>query len=138
VPYAASTISESKPMTKRLLAGAGVEVPMGKAFPTEKLDALFDFADSIPPSPLIVKPGIGCRGRGVRTGIESLGELAEAVASIRRECGSDQLPIERQFSGARYRIFVTRDGAYAAVHCDPAHIWRAIDVRIRKLAAYIQ
>ena len=122
MPYAASIISGSKPLTRTLLARAGISIPDGSRFPVSTPDAILAYATEHLAFPLVVKPGRGNQGSGVHTGIETIDDLLHALFNIQESHGTIEILIEEQFIAPEYRIFITRTGEYAVLLRDPAHV----------------
>jgi cyanophycin synthetase len=122
MPYAASMISGSKPLTKNLLKRAGISVPVGQHFAISDKDAIKAFVLNFLTFPVVIKPSVGNQGLGVHTGLESLEEISYALQCIEETHGKIEVLVEEQFHAAEYRIFITRAGDCAILHRDPAHV----------------
>lgn len=121
VPYTASVVAGSKSITKRLLTRANLSVPQGNYFKSEAVQAILAGAEELG-FPVVIKPSLGFQGRGVHTGLESTDEVRSALNSIVEERGSCEVLVEKHFEAREYRVFITRDKQYAALHRDPAYV----------------
>ena len=121
VPYAASVLASSKPITKRRLAELGLSVPRGACFAAQSPAEAVCFAATLG-FPVVVKPSNGTQGECVYQDLESPDEVAQALNAIERQRGNVQVMVEEQITGREHRIFITRDGLYAALLRDPAHV----------------
>ncbi len=122
MPFAASTISSSKPITKYLLERNNIAVPVGKAFALDDIENIFNYARQILPELIVVKPSVGNQGEGVYVGIESFQELECALRKISEGHGVIQVMLEKYYRGSEYRVFITETGEYAVLLRDPAHV----------------
>jgi len=123
MPYAASIISGSKPLTRILLGRAGISIPAGHHFPVNAHDTISAFVTTQLCFPLVVKPSVGNQGLGVHTGIETIEDLTHALFSIQESHGAVEILVEEQFIASEFRVFITRNGDYAVLHRDPAHVF---------------
>lgn len=121
MPYAASAIAGSKPITKALLAEAGISVPRGGQFMSDEVEDAIRLAEIVG-FPVVVKPSLGVQGKGVCTDIMTPDDLRHAMASIEHQCGFGEVLIEEQFDAREYRVLINRNGDYAVTHRDPAYV----------------
>lgn len=106
-----------KELTKKLLSGAGIPVPMGDVVRTAQGAA--EAAAEIG-FPVVIKPLDGNHGRGVATDLKNAEEVIEAFP--RAKAHSRSVIVERYFTGQDYRVLVI-DGEIAAVaERQPAHV----------------
>ncbi len=121
MPFAASSISGSKSLTKKILTAAGVRVPAGEACSSNEIDRAIAVARQLD-FPVVIKPSFGTQGECVFTCIEGVFEARLALQSIAEIRGDVEILVEEQFVGEEYRVFVTRSGEYAVIHRDPAFV----------------
>lgn len=131
-PYAASVISGDKYLTKRLLQRQGISVPEGEQF--NEVDDALVYAQDLG-YPVVVKPVFGSHGYGVHMDLEDLCEVKEAVDEVVESIGNRSYIVEEQFEGKEYRVFITRNGDYAVLHRDPAHVIGGNKLTVEVLAA---
>jgi cyanophycin synthetase len=133
-PYAASVISGDKYLTKRLLKGAGVSVVEGQSFNADGTDDALMYAQELG-YPLVVKPTFGSHGDDVNMDLDNLCDVKGAIDSVVNSIGrSRTYLVEQQFEGKEYRVFITRNGDYAVLHRDPAHVIGDGEKTIEELA----
>jgi len=118
---ATSAISESiaqdKQLTKRLLAAAGVPVPLGRAV----RDAEDAWAAACEIGlPVVVKPVDGNQGKGVTVNITQKEQLFKAYALAAQF--RDNILVERYMPGNDYRLLVVGDRLVAAARRDPPKV----------------
>lgn len=95
-------ILHDKPLTHRLLAAEGLPVPRHAVFSLKDMSPAVSFLRSVGRD-CVVKPAGGTGGgRGVTTGIQTLGHLARAAAAA--SVYADELLIEEQIAGDNYRL----------------------------------
>lgn len=121
MPYAASAIAGSKPITKALLAEAGISVPRGGQFLPDEVEDAIRLAEIVG-FPVVAKPSLGVQGKGVCTDIDNPEDLRHALAAIEQLCGFGEIIIEEQFDAPEYRVLINRNGDYAVAHRDPAFV----------------
>jgi propionyl-CoA carboxylase alpha chain len=104
-PAEAMRIMGHKARAKEIVAGAGVPVLPSAVLVSGAPSAEVADAAVVVGYPLLVKASAGGGGRGMRL-VEEPGQLAEAVASARREAGaafgSDEVFVERYLSHPRH------------------------------------
>jgi len=113
-------LSGNKPLTQRLLDGAGLPTPehvvvdAGDIGPAESLLARTG-------GPLVVKPAEGTiRGHGITCGVRSTIDLQRARLRAARH--GDRLVVERQASGQEYRVLVLDGEVLDAVRREPPRV----------------
>ena len=72
--------------------------------------------------PVVIKPVFGSHGDNIYMDIEDGIELKEIVKNVYVEKLKTAFIIEKQFEGKEYRVFLTKEGNYAVLHREPAHI----------------
>ena len=113
----AEAIAQDKQLTKKLLAAAGVPVPMGREVTTPE-DA-WSAACEIG-LPVVIKPKDGNQGKGVTVNITSQEQL-QAAYKAATEFGDDIL-VERYIPGNDFRLLVVGNKLVAAARRDPPHV----------------
>ena len=109
----AESIAQDKDLTKRLLASAGVPVPIGR--PVTDVDDAWAVAQEIG-LPVVVKPQDGNQGKGVTVNIVSREHLEIAYRAA-AEIG--QVMVEKYLPGSDYRLLVVGNKLVAAARRDP-------------------
>jgi cyanophycin synthetase len=113
----AEAIAQDKELTKKLLAAAGVPVPMGRSV-TSAEDA-WVAAQEIG-LPVVVKPLDGNQGKGVTVNITDKEQLLQAYATACEY--RDDVLVERFMPGNDFRLLVVGDKLVAAARRDPPHV----------------
>lgn len=121
VPYSSSVISGDKLLAKTLLRRSGIRVNEGWAFTNKDVDDALIYAQELG-FPIVVKPNFGSHGDNVHMDLDNLCDVKEAIDQVVENIGERAFLVEQQFQGKEYRVFVTRDGKYAVLHRDPAHV----------------
>ncbi|APW43841.1 cyanophycin synthetase [Rhodoferax saidenbachensis] len=113
----AEAIAQDKELTKKLLAAAGVPVPMGRS--------VADAEDAWKAAcevglPVVVKPLDGNQGKGITVNINTREQVfaAYAVATQFR----DTILVERYVPGNDFRLLVVGDKLVAAARRDPPKV----------------
>lgn len=109
-------IAQDKDLTKKLLAAAGVPVPIGR--PVASVDEAWQVATEIG-LPVVVKPQDGNQGKGVTVNIVTREHLATAYQAA-AEYG--EVMVEKFLPGCDYRLLVVGDRMVAAALRDPPHV----------------
>ncbi|MBU0917784.1 cyanophycin synthetase [Aquabacterium parvum] len=112
----AESIAQDKDLTKRLLAAAGVPVPIGR--PVTDLADAAKVVEEIG-WPVVVKPRDGNQGKGVTVNIVSHDHLAIAH-KVAAEYG--EVMVERYLPGNDFRLLVVGDRLVAAARRDPPYV----------------
>jgi cyanophycin synthetase len=112
----AESIAQDKDLTKRLLAAAGVPVPLGR--PVASMDEARQVVAEIG-WPVVVKPRDGNQGKGVTVNVVSDEHLALAF-KVAAEYG--EVMVERYLPGHDFRLLVVGDKLVAAARRDPPHV----------------
>lgn len=111
----ASVISNSKRLTAKILADAGL--PAAKHINTNTLKNAHEAAKKIG-WPLVVKPADAERGEGVHINVSNDGELEAAFNHALKVSPGNQVLIEEQVSGTCHRIFISNgELLYAVKRC---------------------
>ncbi|KGM39591.1 cyanophycin synthetase [Aquabacterium sp. NJ1] len=112
----AESIAQDKDLTKRLLAAAGVPVPIGR--PVSDPDDAWAVAQEIG-LPVVCKPQDGNQGKGVTVNIVSREHL-EIAYKAAAEIGT--VMVEKYLPGNDFRLLVVGDKLVAAARRDPPHV----------------
>ena len=112
----AESIAQDKDLTKRLLAAAGVPVPIGR--PVSDVDDAWVVAEEIG-LPVVCKPQDGNQGKGVTVNIVSREHLESAFKAA-AEIGT--VMVEKYLPGNDFRLLVVGDRLVAAARRDPPHV----------------
>ncbi|RZS54968.1 cyanophycin synthetase [Sphaerotilus mobilis] len=112
----AESIAQDKDLSKRLLAAAGVPVPIGR--PVASPDEAWAVAEEIG-LPVVLKPQDGNQGKGVTVNIMDRAHLDIAYAAA-AEIG--EVMVEKFLPGSDYRMLVVGNQLVAAARRDPPHV----------------
>jgi len=118
--HVAREVSFSKPVTKALLARAGIQVPAGKVFERGGLGAGWGFAKGIG-FPIVVKPTI-VTGAGVTANIMTEDHFRLAWESALEASAKARVMVEKHVQGKDFRLFVIGDQVVAAARRVPAYV----------------
>ena len=121
MPYAVSVLAGNKMITKRYLKNYEVSVPIGSAFKVEDseyIKAAFRLFDK----GVVIKPTFGSYGNDVYIDLHTEEEVEESLNQIKTHRGNTEVLIEEYFDASEYRIFLTREGKYAVLNREPAHV----------------
>lgn len=113
----AETIGQDKELTKKLLAAAGVPVPVGRS--VENVEDAWAVACEIG-LPVVVKPKDGNQGKGVTVNVTSREQLLAAYAAAREF--RDDILVERYMPGDDFRLLVVGNKLVAAARRDPPQV----------------
>lgn len=113
----AESIAQDKDLTKKLLATAGVPVPLGHEVATP--DQAWSAACEIG-LPVVIKPKSGNQGKGVTVNITSREQLAAAFAAAAEF--DDEILVERFLPGNDFRLLVVGNKLVAAARRDPPSV----------------
>jgi cyanophycin synthetase len=113
----AEAIAQDKQLTKRLLAAAGVPVPLGRE--AASAEDAWAAAGEIG-LPVVVKPKDGNQGKGVTVNITSHAQLLAAYKAASEF--SDNILVERFLPGHDFRLLVVGDKLVAAARRDPPNV----------------
>jgi cyanophycin synthetase len=107
-----------KSSTKRVLADAGVPVPLGTVI--YQVNELAESIERLGGYPIVVKPLDGNHGRGITINITSW-EQAEAAYDLARDV-SPGVIVEHFYPGRDHRILVVNHQVVAVAERIPAHV----------------
>lgn len=120
-PYSVSIICGDKYITKKILEQNEISVPIGEKFLPNEWELSVLYARKIG-FPVVVKPVFGSHGDNIYMDIESENELKDIVQNVFVKTLKTSFIIEKQFDGKEYRVFLTKEGKYAVLHREPAHV----------------
>lgn len=121
VSYPASVALANKHITKLILQEANISVARGEKFESDQMAEAKAYATKLG-YPVVLKPSAGSQGDGVYSGIADEQEFDEALKSIIKLDFPHGFLVEEHFEGTVVRIFITREGAYAALCYEPASV----------------
>ena len=113
----AESIAQDKELTKKLLAAAGVPVPVGR--PAANADDAWAALCEIG-APVVVKPLDGNQGKGVTVNVVTREQLDKAYASA--TAISDDVLVEKFIPGSDFRLLVVGNQVVAASRRDPPQV----------------
>jgi cyanophycin synthetase len=113
----AEQIAQDKQLTRMLLHGAGVPVPIGR--PVKDADDAWAAAQELG-LPVVVKPQYGNHGRGVATDLQTKEQVLAAYQAAREE--SSYIMVETFIPGADHRVLVIGGKLVAAALREPAQV----------------
>lgn len=120
-PYSVSVICGDKYLTKRILEQNNIRVPIGEKFLPNEWELSVLYARKIG-FPVVVKPVFGSHGDHIYMDVESEDELKIIVQNVFASTLKISFIVEKQFEGKEYRVFLTKEGKYAVLHREPAHV----------------
>ena len=110
------SIAQDKDLTKKLLAAAGVPVPVGR--PVSSVEEAWEVAQEIG-LPVVVKPQDGNQGKGVTVNVVTR-EHMEIAYRAAAEIGD--VLVEKFLPGCDYRLLVVGNRLVAAARRDPPQV----------------
>lgn len=113
----AEAIAQDKQLTKKLLATAGVPVPLG--FEVTSPEEAWKAAREIG-LPVVIKPKNGNQGKGVTVNITTHEQLMAAYAAAAEY--DDEILVERFMPGNDFRLLVVGNKLVAAARRDPPSV----------------
>lgn len=120
-PYSVSIICGDKYITKKILEQNNISVPIGEKFLPNEWELSILYARKIG-FPVVIKPVFGSHGDNIYMDIQDESELKDIVYNIYVKKLKTPFIIEKQFDGKEYRVFLTKEGKYAVLHREPAHV----------------
>ena len=123
MPYNVSILAGDKDFTKKNLMRNGISVPVGESFLAKEIDFILN-AFRVLNCPVVIKPVYGSHGFDVYTDLKTEKDVLTAVNNIIHNRGENtKIIIEEYFKAQEYRVFITKNGDYAVLLRDPAHIY---------------
>ena len=113
----AEAIAQDKDLTKKLLAAAGVPVPVGRA--VENAEDAWAAACEIG-LPVVIKPKDGNQGKGVTVNVTTREQLVAAYAAATEF--RDDVLVEHYMPGNDFRMLVVGNKLIAAARRDPPKV----------------
>ena len=120
-PYSVSIICGDKYITKKILEQNQISVPIGEKFLPNEWELSILYSKKIG-FPVVVKPVFGSHGDNIYMDIENETELKEIIQNVFVNKLKKPFIVEEQFDGKEYRVFLTKEGKYAVLHREPAHV----------------
>jgi cyanophycin synthetase len=114
-------IINDKFYTKKWLQKNYFSVTDGNFFRLDNIESAIKYAKKIK-FPVVLKPTIGSHGDNVYTNIQSVKELKEKLIIFSEKQKNGFFIIESFFPGKEFRLFITKNGFFAAVERIPANI----------------
>lgn len=115
-------ICENKDETKNVLSQAGIPVPEGQRFTSDKnKNEIIDYANMLG-YPLVIKPISENAGKGVFSNIQSKEKFRESLFYVRDELGYKDIIVEKHITGIEHRIFLVNGEVIAVTNRMPANI----------------
>lgn len=122
MPYTKGIIIDDKYHAKKFLQKKGFSVNEGQVFLRSEIQNAVQFALSVG-FPVVLKPVMSSHGEHVIMNINTPQELRQMLKEyFSKYTKHTYCLIEKQFSGNEYRLFITKDNFFAAVHRLPASI----------------
>lgn len=123
MPYNVSILAGDKGFTKKNLMVNGISVPVGETFLAKDVEYIKK-AFNVLNCSVVIKPVFGSHGFDVYTDLKTEEDVINAVNNIIVHRGDlTKIIIEEYFEAQEFRVFVTRNGDYAVLLRDPAHIF---------------
>ncbi len=123
MPYNVSILAGDKGFTKKNLMMNGISVPIGETFLAKDIDYILK-TFRVLNCPVVIKPVFGSHGFDVYTDLKTEKDISNAIKSIIEHRGDlTKIIIEEYYQAQEYRVFVTKNGDYAVLLRDPAHIY---------------
>ena len=120
-PYSVSIICGDKYITKKILEQNEISVPIGEKFLPNEWELSILYSRKIG-FPVVVKPVFGSHGDNIYMDIENETELKDIVQNVYANKLKIPFIVEKQFDGKEYRVFLTKEGKYAVLYREPAHV----------------
>ena len=114
-------IASNKYLTKKILEKEKINTPKGEMFFVEEWQLAILYARKIG-FPVVVKPVRGSHGDNIYMDIENEMELKNIIKNIFVKKMRIPFLVEKQFGGDEYRVFLTKEGKYAVLYREPAHV----------------
>lgn len=122
MPYTRGIVVDDKYYAKQFLISHEFSVNPGAVFRAEEVANAFSYAKKIG-FPVVVKPTMSSHGDMVYMDIKTKKELVLAMKAFSRFFSGDvYVLLEKQYAGEEYRLFITKNNFFAAVHRLPARV----------------
>lgn len=113
-------IVKEKPITRKFLKIAGLNVMEGKSFSIKEKENALNYALSLPAS--VIKPSDGNKGKGVTVGVKNKEEFEDAWNNAVSVTGNKILLEEQFIGGTEARYLVVNGICVAVFACFPPNI----------------
>lgn len=123
MPYHVSVLAGNKGIVKNMLQERGISVPLGSTFKVTDVSYILE-AFKILGGVAVIKPVFGSHGYDVYMNLNSAEEVIGALDKIRKHVGEKtDILIEEYFPTKEHRVFITKNGDYAVLQRDAAHVY---------------
>ncbi len=109
-----SALVGNKAIVKKLLEASSLPFIPGEEFWPKQESYIHKFADYLE-FPVVLKPSIGSNGTNVFLNINSHEEIDTILPVLLKSEGSPSFLIEKHINGEDLKVFITRQGKYAAI-----------------------
>jgi len=110
----------SKALTKSLLSTAKINIAEGRLFAKDdNIADIYEYIQKIG-YPVVIKKNNGAHGNSVFIGMENKKMCKEAIDKVLKE--SDEVLVEKEFSGKEYRFTASREKVLAVMYREPANV----------------
>lgn len=134
VSGSAALLADNKLFSKRIMTRAEISVPTGEEFSYETRFAAMAYGLELGTA-AVLKPTIGIHGHDVYLPLESVNEIESAIDAFHESQDQAGFILEEFFPHQEFRIFITKNGQYAALQRDPAYVIGDGKHSIEQLAA---
>lgn len=121
-PYHVSVLAGNKGIVKEMLQEKGISVPIGAVF--KVTDGAYILEAFKVLGTAVIKPVFGSHGYDVYMDLNSEADVLEALEKIIKHRGENtEVLIEEYFPKKEHRVFITKNGDYAVLQRDAAHVY---------------
>lgn len=121
-PYHVSVLAGNKGIVKELLQEAGISVPMGATFKVDEVGYILEAFKVL--GTAVIKPVFGSHGYDVYMDLNTDALVLRALSKIENHRGKNtEVLIEEYFPKKEHRVFITKNGDYAVLQRDAAHVY---------------
>lgn len=122
MPYHLSVLAGNKGIVKEMLQEKGISVPMGVVFKVTDISYILEAFKVL--GNVVIKPVFGSHGYDVYLNLSNEIEVLEALNKIIEHRGRNtEVIIEEYFPKKEHRVFITKNGNYAVLQRDAAHVF---------------
>lgn len=133
-PYTQGIMIDDKYYTKQYLKDNGILVAEGEVFPNTAVDKAIQYAQQIG-YPVVLKPTVGSHGDYIFLDIDTSEDLTDKLFYYQdNNVGNGFCLIEKQYNLNEFRLFISKNGFFAAVSRIPANVIGDGIKTIRQLA----
>lgn len=117
------SMTANKHLSKKIMSQAGITVPAWELFDIYSISWALNYTQENLTYPIVLKPNYWSHWENIQMNINSEDELKIAIATFLQDNWTHtRFILEEQFAGEEYRIFITREWKYAAIHRDCAFV----------------